>query len=166
VAAVDGDNDSSNVGAFSVTVNGTDATLTGTSAKDYIVGGAGDDILTGGLGADTFKWNLGDQAGSTSAGDKVTDFKVSEGDVLDIGALLTGEHSTAGGTYNLNSYLSFTQVGSDTVLTIADVNGAAAGVESQKITFTNTNLFTQTGAATSSDLIQALLTSNNLKTDS
>src|SRR5665647_2015438 len=66
--------------------------------------------------------------------------------------------------YSIRANLSFAQVGSDTVLTIADVNGSASGVESQKITFTNTNLFTDTGAANSAALVQALLDTHHLIT--
>jgi len=124
--------------------------------------------LTGGTGgADVFKWDLNDQLGSTAVGDKIMDFNVTEGDVLNLADLLTGEHSTAGGTYNLDSYLSFAKVGSDTVLTIADVNGGAAGVEAQTVTFVNTDLFVQTGVALNDSvaLVQNLLDNGNLQTD-
>jgi VCBS repeat-containing protein len=84
VAAIDNDGDSSNVGTFSVTVNGTDDTLTGTSSNDYIVGGAGNDILTGNAGADTFVWNSGD-----TGNDIVTDFSQAQaGEVLNVSELI------------------------------------------------------------------------------
>ena len=139
-------------------------TLTGGAGNDVLIGGADDDVLAGGLGADTFKFILNDQVGSTAVGDKINDFKVSEGDVLDLAALLTGEHSTA---VSLTSYLNFTLVGGDTVLTIADVDGTGPGTTGQTITFVGADLWTQTGATAgdSAALIQSLLTTAHLKTD-
>jgi len=138
---------------------GNDA-LAGGTGSDILVGGQGDDILTGGLGADTFKWNSGDHTGTTSTGDKITDFSVAQGDVLDLAGMLQGESAN---TASLVNYLSFAKIGSDTVLTI-DVNGATTGTAGQTITFQGVDL-TAGGTLTNAQIIQNLLDGHNLKTD-
>jgi Ca2+-binding RTX toxin-like protein len=56
--------------------------LNGGAGIDYLVGGAGADILTGGLGADRFAFlALGER------GDTISDFKVADGDRLDLRGL-------------------------------------------------------------------------------
>jgi Ca2+-binding RTX toxin-like protein len=63
---------------------GNDA-IKGNAGIDLLFGGAGDDTLTGGAGADTFTFSLAD-AGK----DKVTDFKLAEGDILEFSNVLDG----------------------------------------------------------------------------
>ena len=63
---------------------GTD-TIKGNAGADFLFGGIGDDTLTGGIGADTFTFSLAD-AGK----DKVTDFKLAEGDILEFSNVLDG----------------------------------------------------------------------------
>ena len=134
-------------------------TLDGGAGNDTLFGGAGNDNLTGGTGADTFKWSLGDASGG--AHDRITDFKISEGDALDLKDLLVGENST-----NLNNFLTFIKSGSDTVLTIDTNSTITAGGDTQIITFVNTDLFNQAGTAeNSAALIAKLLADGNLKTD-
>ncbi|WP_460132178.1 retention module-containing protein [Pseudomonas sp. S1_E04] len=78
---------------------GGNDTLSGGAGNDILVGGKGNDILTGGAGADTFVWLKGDT--NTSGGfDRITDFKHSEGDKLDLSDLLQGNNDN-----NLSSYL-------------------------------------------------------------
>ncbi|HKS11601.1 MAG TPA: immunoglobulin-like domain-containing protein [Pseudomonas sp.] len=60
--------------------------LLGGEGDDILIGGKGDDTLTGGSGADLFVWKAGD-----FGADKITDFKASEGDRLDLRDLLQGE---------------------------------------------------------------------------
>ena len=113
--------------------------------------------------ADTFKWSFGDASGANT-NDKVMDFKIAEGDVLDLKDLLVGETSAVAG--NLSGFLTFAQVGANTVLTI-DTNGTTALGDVQTVTFVGTNLFTQASATLndSSDLITKMLALNALKTD-
>ncbi|MGV3653644.1 MAG: Ig-like domain-containing protein, partial [Noviherbaspirillum sp.] len=132
--------------------------LVGGDGHDILVGGAGDDVLTGGLGSDTFRFLSGDQQ-DTVSGDRITDFTVGQGgDVLDLAELLQGEHASA---ESLGSFLSFSKVGADTVLTI-DVDGSGAGTAGQQITFAGVDLV---GGKTNAEIIQSLLDTNNLKTD-
>jgi serralysin len=57
--------------------------LTGGASNDALTGGYGKDILTGGLGADRFIFkSLADR------GDRITDFNASQGDKIDVSALL------------------------------------------------------------------------------
>jgi Ca2+-binding RTX toxin-like protein len=59
--------------------------LNGGAGIDYLVGGAGADILAGGLGADRFAFlALGER------GDTISDFKVADGDRLDLRGLFGG----------------------------------------------------------------------------
>ena len=58
--------------------------LFGGTGKDLLVGGTGIDYLTGDSGADTFKFNSIAEAGFGSRRDVITDFRASEGDVIDL----------------------------------------------------------------------------------
>jgi len=81
---------------------GGNDTLSGGAGNDILVGGKGNDILTGGAGADTFVWLKGDT--NTNGGfDRITDFKHSEGDKLDLSDLLQGNNDN-----NLSKYLQLT----------------------------------------------------------
>ncbi len=88
----DGDDDSLDGGT------GRDA-LDGSAGGDTLLGGLGADALTGGTGADTFLWRtVAESAGSER--DRVLDFGVSEGDVLDLsvfGAAYGGNRAFLGG---------------------------------------------------------------------
>ncbi|RTZ18064.1 retention module-containing protein [Vibrio aquaticus] len=57
-----------------------DDTLIGGAGNDILDGGLGSDILTGGTGEDTFIWHEIDDG----AADTITDFKLSEGDQIDL----------------------------------------------------------------------------------
>ena len=124
--AIDGDGDTISGSVIltaqnSHTLTGTDGvndalgggtgndTLLGMGGNDILSGGQGNDTMTGGLGADVFKWNLGDQGtAGAPARDVVMIFDVAQaGEALDLRDLLVGEHSTAGGTFNLTQYLQF-----------------------------------------------------------
>ncbi|WP_184142651.1 calcium-binding protein, partial [Castellaniella defragrans] len=89
------------------TLSGGDGndTLTGDAGEDTLTGGAGDDTLTGGAEADTFTFIAG--TGTTAAAvlaangtDTITDFKSSDGDILDVSALLTGGLAFIRGEYS------------------------------------------------------------------
>jgi len=137
-------------------------TLDGGDGDDVLIGGAGNDTMTGGLGADVFKWSLAD-AGTAGAPaqDVITDFGNGE-DRLDLRDLLQGE-----ATDNLENYLHFETVGSDTVVHISSSGGFAGGYnsgnEDQTITLQNVDLV---GSLTSDQqIIQNLLDSQKLITD-
>jgi len=144
-------------------------TLIGDAGNDTLIGGKGNDLLTGGLGADTFAWKLGEQGSTTSPAivDSV-DFKVTQGDVLDLKDLLQGESAT-----NLGSYLKFGVESGKVVLSV-DHDGSSASspfAATQKIVLDNYTsldaLKTDLGALSTSDadLISKLLDNGNLKTD-
>ena len=74
-----------------------DDLMNGGTGNDVVFGGLGRDILTGGSGADTFVF---DQTAfdDMDVRDVITDYKLSEGDILDVSALLDsllGEAATA-----------------------------------------------------------------------
>lgn len=95
-------------------INGIDGNdkLSGGAGNDLLMGGAGNDILTGGAGKDIFVWNAGDEGSAISpAEDIVTDFDISEGDVLDFSDILVGEESG-----DLTDFISITEDGSDIVI--------------------------------------------------
>ena len=103
-----------------LTLTGTDAlTGIGNSLKNIIIGNAGNnvldgfgdkDILTGGAGADTFRFSTRPSFGALAA-DHISDFKGSEGDLLQISKSAFGLAS--------NATASLTTVSSATALTNA-----------------------------------------------
>ncbi|HET8730117.1 MAG TPA: type I secretion C-terminal target domain-containing protein, partial [Moraxellaceae bacterium] len=135
--------------------------LNGGSGDDTLCGGPGNDILTGGSGADTFVWHLGDGGtAGTPAVDTITDFNVTEGDVIDIKDLLVGET-----TATLTHYLHFEHSGTNTIIDISSTgafNGSnyATAVD-QKIVLANVDLL----GATDTDVINNLLATHSLRTD-
>ncbi|ROM66177.1 large adhesive protein [Pseudomonas brassicacearum] len=60
--------------------------LLGGSGNDTLIGGQGNDTLIGGLGGDTFVWKSGE-----TGTDVIKDFKVGDGDRIDLRDLLQGE---------------------------------------------------------------------------
>ncbi|MDC7709109.1 type I secretion C-terminal target domain-containing protein, partial [Vogesella indigofera] len=142
--------------------------LDGGAGNDVLYGGFGNDTLIGGAGSDIFKWSLGDQGlGGGAATDiiSVNDFKTSEGDSLDLRDLLQGEDSS-----NLQSYLHFTESGSDTLIQISysgefDGNNYGTATD-QQILLTGVALDSLAGAgATDQQIIDMLKNNANLKTD-
>jgi hypothetical protein len=150
---------------------GNDTINTG-AGNDILIGGAGNDTLTGGLGSDTFKWSLGDQGTTGSpARDVVKDFTVAQGDSLDLRDLLQGEHSTAGGTYNLTQYLQFGVESGKLVLSV-DHDGGTTFAATQKIVLDNfatkDALAGALGLSAGSDdatILNKMITDGHLKTD-
>jgi Ca2+-binding RTX toxin-like protein len=147
-------------------------TLDGGAGNDILYGGAGNDALTGGLGVDVFAWTLADKgvAGTPSV-DTISDFNAV--DKLDLRDLLQGE-VTAGANANLENFLHFEKIGSDTILHISssggfsgDMHGTGAayssGNEDQRIVFAGVDLIgTNT---TDQQVIQNLLINQKLITD-
>jgi Ca2+-binding RTX toxin-like protein len=149
-------------------------TLTGGDGADVLNGGAGSDLLTGGLGSDTFEWTLADVgAKGTPAVDTITDFnaaaKASDGDVLDLRDLLSGENHNIG-TGNLANFLHFEKSGGDTKVHISSIGGFGGGftpgAEDQTVVLQGVDLYATVGAnATDQQVIQDLLTKQKLITD-
>jgi Ca2+-binding RTX toxin-like protein len=102
---------------------GNDALL-GNIGNDTLVGGLGADKLTGGAGRDIFDCNL-----LAEAGDTITDFaKGATGDVLDLRDVLDSVNY-AGTDPFADHYLSFTQNGANTIVSVdADGGGIGAGI--------------------------------------
>lgn len=65
-------------------------TLKGGAGNDMLIGGAGKDMLTGGTEADVFAFIRGDTTLNTASYDRITDFKASEGDRIDLDFLNGG----------------------------------------------------------------------------
>ncbi|MEM6663381.1 MAG: type I secretion C-terminal target domain-containing protein [Pseudomonadota bacterium] len=92
-------------------------TLVAGNGDDTVVGGTGNDIMTGNAGADHFVLKGGF--------DTITDFDLSEGDTLDIGALITGWKPA---TSDLRDYVRFDyDYGTRQATLMVDANGAAQG---------------------------------------
>jgi len=102
--------------------------------NDYLDGGAGNDVLYGEGGADTLILGLGaDQATGGKGADTfaitlvdsmvdiIHDFKASEGDKIDIAAVLEGYDSL---THDIADFVSLVQVGADTQI---QINADGAG---------------------------------------
>ena len=106
--------------------------LVGNSGDDIIFGGLGNDTLTGGYDDDTFAWGASDDDGGT---DRITDFSMSDGDVLDLSDLLTGEESPA----DLNTYLNVTSDGTDTTVKIDKDGGNSFDTPDQVIVLEGVN---------------------------
>lgn len=93
--------------------------LYGMNGNDRLVGGPGQDTLRGGAGKDTFVIN---DKGSV---DKIEDFKLSDGDVLEFDrALFKSSVSTIDAA--IEDFVFARTVGNDTVISI-DLDGRGAG---------------------------------------
>ncbi|MFK0090976.1 immunoglobulin-like domain-containing protein, partial [Pseudomonas sp. NPDC090592] len=100
--------------------------LLGGSGKDTLIGGLGNDILIGGSGADTFVWKAGDYGN-----DVIKDFKVAEGDRIDLKDLLQGEKGST-----IDNYLKLTTVEGTTTLQVSSEGklNAEGGVANADVT--------------------------------
>ncbi len=107
--------------------------LFGQGGNDTLIGGAGDDLLLGGSGQDAFVWNAGEQGA-----DRILDFNLggSQGDVLDLRDLLSGETSGS-----LTDYLNFSVIDSGgPVSTVIAVSPSGAGAATQTIELSGIDL--------------------------
>lgn len=91
--------------------------LYGDNGNDVLVAGTGAATMTGGSGTDAFKFTQATGVVST-----VADFRVSQGDVIDIHDVLTGY--AAG--MNIADFVHATKMGSNSMLSV-DTDGAANG---------------------------------------
>ncbi|WP_238593771.1 VCBS domain-containing protein [Endozoicomonas atrinae] len=153
-------NVATNSSVIGQTLQGTENidNLSGGGGDDIIIGGAGNDILTGGSGADHFDFNFADiGTASSPAIDTITDFNLSEGDVLDISDLLTDEENN-----DLTQYLSFDQA--DPSNPVLEIRDTADGDITQKINLQGVDL--SVFGSTDTEIIDGLLNNGNLGTDS
>ncbi|WP_217622061.1 VCBS domain-containing protein [Cobetia marina] len=135
--------------------------LSGGEGDDLLVGGSGNDILTGGDGADTFQWMSGDDVNSEGgmATDTITDFSVADGDVIDLSDLLQSN----GDADALSSFLHFESDGDGGTTIEISVDGSAGSNVTQEITLQDVDL--TSGGDSDAQIIQSLLDSNSLKTN-
>ena len=82
-----------------------DDVLTGGYGNDTLYGDGGNDTLTGGPGADTFIFTSTDEGA-----DVITDFNPTEGDMIDLSAVLKGTSKL------LSDYVRITRSGADALL--------------------------------------------------
>jgi T1SS-143 domain-containing protein len=94
-------------------------TLIGGAGNDHLIGGAGHDILTGGTGADTF-WFMAVNEGI----DRITDFKASEGDKLELSNVITNFDPV---TDAINNFVFATHVDGNTIISVNNDGTGAAG---------------------------------------
>ncbi|WP_445115327.1 BapA/Bap/LapF family large adhesin [Acinetobacter sp. WZC-1] len=89
---------------------------TGTG-NDFVTSTAGNDAYTTGAGADTVIFSLlnATNAAGGNGKDHWTDFKLAEGDKVDVTALLTSQTVN---NANIGQFVTVTKVGADTVLSI------------------------------------------------
>ncbi len=134
--------------------------LLGNGGGDQLRGGSGNDQLTGGSGADVFAWSLGDEgSASAPAQEIVTDYRTSDGDVLDLGALLQGEESGS-----LESYLHFSSDGSGNTRIEVWSDGDKSHGANQIIDLQGIDL-TAGGTLADTDIIQQLVQQGRLRAD-
>jgi VCBS repeat-containing protein len=106
VSAIDGDGDISAPHTLNIELLGGDH-IVGGAGDDILTGTLGDDLMTGGAGADIFKTGIGN--------DHITDYSITQGDKVDITAVLNTVDPTD------TSHLGFnTDVNGHAVLDIYD----------------------------------------------
>ncbi len=133
--------------ANDITGNSANNRMAGLGGDDILDGGAGKDLLTGGLGADTFVFHA---ATAFTNPDTVADFRVVQGDKLDISDLLTGYDPLVD---SLTDFVQITQVGHTSTLKV-DLDGTGTTYGFQTVA-------TLTGAYNITDE-DALVTAHNL----
>jgi hypothetical protein len=95
--------------------------------NNFIAGQGGNDTLTGGSGSDTFAWFSGE-----TGSDTVTDFKVPEGDMIDLSGIFANRTMS-----DLNLFLQLQMLNNNDAVLKIDVSGASNFVSPTKtITFT------------------------------
>ncbi|MDX6848193.1 tandem-95 repeat protein [Gilvimarinus sp. SDUM040013] len=135
----------------------TDNVVEGTSGDDVLEATAATDTLSGLAGADTFAWSLGDEGtAGTPASDTVSDFNLSEGDVLALGDLLQGENSG-----NLTEYLHFETTTDATIVHISST-GSFDGSNYTSATDQTITLEGVSLSGSDTEIINQLLTGNHL----
>ncbi|MCC6597670.1 MAG: type I secretion C-terminal target domain-containing protein [Alphaproteobacteria bacterium] len=127
--------------------------LYGDAGNDRLYGAAGTDYLSGGSGSDTFVFLKSTAFGSS---DQIADFKISEGDRLEISNILDLYNPLSDA---LSDFVRVTESGSNSFLAI-DVNGGGDGFV-QIAQLSGVTNITAGATATEAEL-QALVASGNL----
>jgi hypothetical protein len=95
--------------------------------NNFIAGQGGNDTLTGGSGSDTFAWFSGE-----TGSDTVTDFKVPEGDMIDLSGIFANRTMS-----NLNLFLQLQMLSNNDAVLKIDISGTGNFASPTKtITFT------------------------------
>ncbi|HBR69618.1 MAG TPA: hypothetical protein DEA55_09610 [Rhodospirillaceae bacterium] len=119
--------------------------LYGEAGNDVLVGSFGADTLTGGTGADRFMITAYDTIGGR---DTITDFSRSQGDILDLSDILSGNDVNVLQN-SINSFVFARNSGTNTILSV-DVDGAAGPAAKVDIAVlqnvTNFNVVTELNA--------------------
>jgi T1SS-143 domain-containing protein len=107
---------------------GSHLLATGGLGDDHLAGGAGDDVLAGGRGNDVLAGHGGADRfvfGDLGQGnvDTLLDYEASQGDSLDLSALLNAAAGLKADGSNLDAYVHLAQNGADAVLQV-DVTGS------------------------------------------
>ena len=105
-----------------------DDELSGGYGNDTLYGDAGNDTLSGGGGADTFVYT-----GTDDGADVITDFNPTEGDVIDLAAVLHGTSKL------LSDYVRITRSGTDALIGVC-ATGTNVGFTDLVIRLRNSSL--------------------------
>ena len=140
--------DTLNGSVFNETLYGRDGDdmLYGNDGDDILYGGGDTDTLSGGNGADVFVF---ESASAFSNVDTVTDFDVSESDVIDIADLLSGYDPL---TDAISDFVQITDNGTDSVLSV-DADGGADNFVQVATLLNVTGLTDEDALETSGNLI-------------
>lgn len=102
------------------TIFGSDAdplTVMGTDGDDILHGGMGQVVMTGGAGADTFVFDA-TALSEFDVADVITDYSLSEGDALDVSALLDTLLGAEADASKIAEHLKVATDGTDTTLSV------------------------------------------------
>jgi len=102
------------------TLNGGsgDDVIFGQEGNDIISGDLGNDVIYGGSGADIFLFNAINEGVDT-----VKDFDATEGDLLDLSAILTG-YDASDITQDIADFVIATEIGGDTIISVDQTGGS------------------------------------------
>lgn len=107
--------------------------LYGGVGKDILIGGAGKDTLTGGPGADTFKYLARSDSRGTTV-DLIKDFKISDGDSVDLTAVGFATHLPSYDASFAGLQAVFTYNATTNVTTLSYYEGSSTPVFQLKFT--------------------------------
>ena len=158
IDGLDGDDQIFGLGGIDTLLgNDGDDILFGGEGDDSLTGGAGDDSLTGGAGEDIFVFNSADGSGST---DTITDFSLTEGDVLNFADFLQDESDTG---VVLANYLNvnFDNATGNSTITV-DSDGAGGYTD---LTVVIQGVDLSALGIDQAAILQSLIDSNNLTVD-
>jgi hypothetical protein len=116
--------------------------IKGGAGTDVIYGNAGNNTMTGGAGADTFVFLKSDlpATGSATPVETITDFKILEGDRLDLRDLMPNVSSTTL-MNSISNYVSMATAGNDVNVTVkGDVTGSVNKVDLMTIVLKDANV--------------------------